>query len=83
MGKFYKKFGIIFKKLREIESGQKMQNAHEIIPVIKKAKEEFLKENSIISQFLCLKNMDKFLDVKSILNGRKDSIKLKSISDLI
>ena len=67
--RFQKKFGLIYKNLNQLDSESSLLNAHNMIPVIKKAKKEFMEDKNLITKFVCLKNMDMFLDVSSIIGA--------------
>lgn len=61
--KFQKKFGVIYKKLNQIDEENGSLMAYELIPTIGKARAEFQEDKFLINKFTCLRNMDQYLTV--------------------
>lgn len=61
--KFREDFGGIYKVINALDNDD-FTHAHEIIPIIKRAKSEFDKNTALAEQFECLKNSHEYLDAK-------------------
>eukprot|EP00330_Aristerostoma_sp_ATCC50986_P001466 CAMPEP_0114584152 /NCGR_PEP_ID=MMETSP0125-20121206/7873_1 /TAXON_ID=485358 ORGANISM="Aristerostoma sp., Strain ATCC 50986" /NCGR_SAMPLE_ID=MMETSP0125 /ASSEMBLY_ACC=CAM_ASM_000245 /LENGTH=104 /DNA_ID=CAMNT_0001778299 /DNA_START=479 /DNA_END=790 /DNA_ORIENTATION=+ len=61
--KFRQDFGGIYKVINALD-GDDFTHAYEIIPIIKRAKSEFDRNNEVAENYECLRNANSYLDGK-------------------